>query len=1402
LQALTSAGTYYILAYANSAPASADYTLTAALLPFTVTKTSISTVGNTGQATIRLDGANFDEFTQVSLIGPDHTLAPVWIDRVGSTILNVTFDFTGATVGDYDLKVISQDDVVLVDLQTGEPTVGTKILGQSLTPGAVHVVAGNPMNKAGARLSLPSAAGRGQRFNIFVEIVNSGLNDVPAPIYLVASNTRTPISFTRRADASGNTQQQIVTVGRIRPTVLAPGERITVPLYTRASTGGVEHFSLRSLQSNDVVNWDDYESFYRARDSRPDVQWNALWDNFKTLIGPTWNSFYTAMRYAAADLASNGGKTFVSGTASLGYLFYQAADGHTDFSHFVSAFDHSPMPARITIPQPIPAPLPPGAVPAPAAPPPIEIDPCTYHPSTANILARLAYVKGIGVPGLYQLFGPATGDLWNLYASSNAADPPTFQEFADGDEVVEGNFLNTGFKKSDTTQFVMNDIADSILSSATNQINSGSLTPDVLPANQDVTFALSGVLSARDLTNAQNFLIYGATFEIPGNIAGGIGGSDRWGSDTRAILGGLVFHRNVNAHGKTTSIDIHTNLQIDVHDTIDFCPGDLGEGLERILTWSLAVLEANDRAYDVGFHVLYTPEQQTRSVSASQLPDSFNPDGPDIQPPAPDGPPDPGSPNPPGLPQPTPDDQGDVSVPFSHDPNDIIGPAGVGAAKFVSAQQPLRYKIEFENDPQLASAPAQSVRITSHLDSHLDPRTFRVGSFGFGDFSFDVPDNQAFYSTRLDLRDSLGIYVDVAAGVDVATSSAFWQFTAIDPATGEAPIDPTKGFLPPNLVSPQGEGFATYTIKPNNSAVTGDVINANATVIFDVNPPIDTPTIFNTLDVVSPTSHVSSLPPTIDPVGQSAQFDLTWFGQDDSGGSGIATYDIFVSEDTGSFVPLLQGTSLTQTPFIGQSGHAYAFYAVATDRVGIQEPPPPAAQAQTFVRELIPPKIASVSVQNGLKERSYVDRFTVTFSEATNIPALIADGSITSAIRLVNLGVNADADADQAITTSAAEFTYDPASNLLSYVRQGPALPDGFYIVTLDSARILDRSGNSLDGNGDGVAGDPGVLQFSVLTGDVTGDGSVDIADQALVDSHIGQRPTDSTWDPNADVDRNSLITTTDRIKVARAVGHAIVLPSSHAPAVVTPPPLEQPPQVPPAAPTPPQDIQSPPPAVLSPSTPPPAPVVIPPALPVISNPVPPIPPDPITPLPPVAPPTSVATPVIPVEEPLPTDPVALSIVQPIAAQPSQFPVPAPAIPPTLPEIAPSAAPILLPLPPDPTPIATPVAPTITDPAPVVVNLPSPASNSTTETPSTPLVSAPDPSAPSKPKVIKPKVIVHKPPHTVHKKPHHPPNAEARSVVHPSTKPRQQKPATKPRASKKPAVKQKSVFSNVLITES
>ena len=82
----------------------------------------------------------------------------------------------------------------------------------------------------------------------------------------------------------------------------------------------------------------------------------------------------------------------------------------------------------------------------------------------------------------------------------------------------------------------------------------------------------------------------------------------------------------------------------------------------------------------------------------------------------------------------------------------------------------------------------------------------------------------------------------------------------------------------------------------------------------------------------------------------STSFTVSWLGSDDAGGSGIASYDIYVSDDGGAYALWLNDSTATSAVYTGQNDHTYAFYSVAADNVGHVEAAPALPDATTLVQ--------------------------------------------------------------------------------------------------------------------------------------------------------------------------------------------------------------------------------------------------------------------------------------------------------------------------------------------------------------------------------------------------------------------------------------------------------------------
>jgi hypothetical protein len=303
-----------------------------------------------------------------------------------------------------------------------------------------------------------------------------------------------------------------------------------------------------------------------------------------------------------------------------------------------------------------------------------------------------------------------------------------------------------------------------------------------------------------------------------------------------------------------------------------------------------------------------------------------------------------------------PSDSGTVSVVQPRDPNDKVGPAGYGEPKFAANGQILPYTINFENVPD-ATAPASQVRITDQLDPDLDWRSFRLKEIAFGDRVIESPENRSYYQARIDLgAEHNHMLIDIFAGINIETGQVQWTLTTIDPNTGQPPVDPLAGFLPPNDETHRGEGHVTYTIKPKTGIPTGTQITNKASIIFDTNEPIETNEVFNTVDGSAPSSSVNPLPQYT----QDTSFTVTWSGSDDNGGSGLANYDIYVSDNNAVYKSWQSITTDTSATFTGETGHSYRFYSIARDNAGNVESAPavPDATIATGVTDN-PPYIPS-----------------------------------------------------------------------------------------------------------------------------------------------------------------------------------------------------------------------------------------------------------------------------------------------------------------------------------------------------------------------------------------------------------------------------------------------------------
>jgi hypothetical protein len=1089
------AETYYILAKSEfGSAAGGAFTLTATAPGFKLSGVTPAMGGNTGSTTIAVRGSDLTPTSRVTLIGANDVAIGADATYFGDpTLLYATFALNGVTPGPYDVRVVSETMHLNADLETEEITNVPVIDGDRTLADAFTVVSGGGPALA-TQLVLPPRVRIARSFPFQLEVTNTGNNDLATPVLRIGSPNGMPIGTSPFLRATDPSELQVLVLANQAPrTTLAPGERVVITLFGFASSEPSGQVVVQDLSSPGLaIDWDDLEASYRA--GRSDAVWLPLWANFKSMVGATWGSFHNVMRLAAQEIGLTQEVQFVSVDAIMLDLFARAELGQSDTSGFL-------VPATGMID---PEPLPDGSEgraglsrAATGPPNPPNLDYCDQFRAEVVIFGSFAdavlaskklKLSVTAIPGLAAIYGNRVRDMYASYLHSGA---PTFREFSSIDDVVLGSSISPqgiGFKESLTTTQTARQVLTSAKKAMVDRMKPGAvfrITPDQLPENEEVLFSLEDLLGPEVLDSAKTAppgrihladkLEYNQD-DIPGMLAGGIGkngkGSDWFGDDRRQITGD-VFAKRIVRDGKTTGIRLRSAFEFTVKDTVDFCPGNLSTGAERSITTVMGLLEANGFAHDVGFTVTFSPPTYDALIPASDLPNDFMPDGE----PKPLGckkssAPRAAIPVPANAPSCDDSNPGEVRVVRSLDPNDIVGPDGFGDQHWVLPDAILPFTIHFENDPRKATAPAQEVFVTHQLDSDLDGTTFRFTSAGWGSNVVTVQaGNEQSFHAEVDSTNEDGspLSVTVDGSLDLNSGRVSWAFRSLDPETGLLPSDPFAGFLPVNDASHKGEGFVTFQVQPFSNRATGVRMDATASIVFDVNDPLLTNSIFNTIDRGGPTSRVAALPS----VTTVRNIPVSWSGGDDTGGSGIAFFDVFASDNGGPFQLWLNDTPATSGAFPATDGHTYGFYSVATDNLGHVQPTPAKAQATTTV-DATPPSVDGVETVRDARGKK-ITQVILAFDEAINVAA---------AQTLANYGVVFRKGTKvKPVPLAAATWDGDAMEVTLTPVKPLAVKKlAGYTLTVLGAGTLADAAGNAFDGDGDGAPGGDFVLPLAQAT--------------------------------------------------------------------------------------------------------------------------------------------------------------------------------------------------------------------------------------------------------------------------------------------------------------------------------
>lgn len=282
-------------------------------------------------------------------------------------------------------------------------------------------------------------------------------------------------------------------------------------------------------------------------------------------------------------------------------------------------------------------------------------------------------------------------------------------------------------------------------------------------------------------------------------------------------------------------------------------------------------------------------------------------------------------------------DQGRTPIRTSLDPEDKFGPSGYDAPgtpdeslkRFLTDGSLVNYTIQVWNSPN-AGAPAQIVEVYDDLDTNV----FDIGSFQFTRLRiFDVPAwDWSLAGQSVALRTNLeAMNLDVKVSASITNNRIYWRFDSLRPGSND-PADPELGILPPSTGNQNL--WLDFQVRLKPGLASGTALQNQAFGRFEATgvwgaAPVSAPWL-NTVDAAAPVSAVTQPAGTV----YDTNFLVQWNGHDETNGSGIQGYDIYVRDNTGPWTLWLDNTNLTSATFTGQKEHTYAFYSLARDGVG------------------------------------------------------------------------------------------------------------------------------------------------------------------------------------------------------------------------------------------------------------------------------------------------------------------------------------------------------------------------------------------------------------------------------------------------------------------------------------
>jgi hypothetical protein len=230
---------------------------------------------------------------------------------------------------------------------------------------------------------------------------------------------------------------------------------------------------------------------------------------------------------------------------------------------------------------------------------------CVPLGSKLQAMAIRNVVKAPLLLGIRTKVNPRVVGFWDEYMGSvlGVGGDPSVRDLTSS--------FGADFAKSPTTDATSSFLEFELAKDLTT--NGPSVAPGT-SVSLDITKRIPAAVAEINTPDAPNEMNFSFPSDIGGNLAGGIGkdeASCRVGAhpspqDDARIVTGTVKVTGMADGSRVAEPD----LNFEVRDTIDLCPGDFGTGLEQCATVILSRLEASGVAGDIPFKVKFSPPKR------------------------------------------------------------------------------------------------------------------------------------------------------------------------------------------------------------------------------------------------------------------------------------------------------------------------------------------------------------------------------------------------------------------------------------------------------------------------------------------------------------------------------------------------------------------------------------------------------------------------------------------------------------------------------------------------------------------------------------------------------------------------------------------------------------------------